>query len=239
MYSAQDQVDLMEEFGVHALYYQAYPCSCVANEKTGGRFDTKDDCYFGFRYKDPIEYNRNVIIRTALRLSVENANLYRAFEGGANFTVFKKDLKGEQAFIYENIGHFDVIVNLADTIRKAEYFQPDDKPLLKAFNVKSISSISVKKEIINPEDYTYNADKLTIEWKPDKTPKEPYAVSYICNTNYLIYNDAPITRGAQDDSVPRKVTAILRPFSANDGNNPFDKFAELVATQNPENVNIE
>jgi len=233
-----DQQDLLDEFGTECLIYSSTQCSCIF--ENNGRFDNKDDCYFGYRFKEPVS---QILIRTNYRMGEENINLGALFQGGARFSIFKNQLDGTPNPFYKTLARGDVIVNLSDTIRKTDFLNYKKRDHLWAFNVIEVQSISSRSKIFKPDiDYKIEIaenqnDKTNIIWQPKgETPEDVYAVEYISNVNYWVYSDLPKSRGASNDSVPKSVSCILRAYGEKEMSNLLNV---LDFTSKPDdNVNI-
>ncbi len=75
----------VKDFGIKALYYQGYMCSCVSIND--GTPDPTDDCYAGWRYKSPVEYQ---IMRTSVNFKYLDQKASTILQGGCTLTIPQK-----------------------------------------------------------------------------------------------------------------------------------------------------
>jgi hypothetical protein len=75
----------VKDFGIKALHYQGYMCSCVgANDGTP---DPTDDCYNGWRYKAAVEYQ---LMRTSVSFKYLDQKASTILQGGCTLTIPQK-----------------------------------------------------------------------------------------------------------------------------------------------------
>jgi hypothetical protein len=234
-----DVEDLLDEFGVNILYYKAKKCTCII--ENSGRWDPKDNCYFGWRFEEPIKLE---VVRTNYKMDISNINLGEIFHGGCHFTVFKKYTDNTPNPMWRSLSQGDVIVNLDDVARKVDQLDIGKRNFLYAFNIVQVLSVYYKgKTYVEGKDYNVKKEegtnpKTIIEWidegeKPDKY----YSVEFEYNVNYWLFNEMPKQRGAGDDSLPKSVTCIIRPYGETETKNLL-KYVNY-AEPPDENINIE
>lgn len=79
---AKEIADLVYDRAVTMKYYEGRLCSCVA--ENDGHFDPADDCSYGFRYKDPIEYN---LMRTLVDFGQMTEEAAKILQGGCTLSI--------------------------------------------------------------------------------------------------------------------------------------------------------
>lgn len=209
-----DVEDLLEEFGVNCLYYKAKKCTCIIENE--GRWDPKDDCYFGWRFEDPIAQR---LVRTNFKMDISNINLGEIFHGGCKYTIFKRLPSGTPNPIWRFLSQGDVIVNLNDIGRKTDNLKRGYRDYLYSFNVVKVLSVYYRgKNFVEGKDYqvVYSAtqkENTEIKWLDDgDKPESDYTAEFEYNVNYWLFNEQPTQRGAGEDSLPKTVTCVIRPY---------------------------
>jgi len=74
--------DLVNKKATKLKYYEGRLCSCVA--ENDGHFDPSDDCSYGFRYKNPVEYN---LMRTMVDFRQVTDKVAKILQGGCTLII--------------------------------------------------------------------------------------------------------------------------------------------------------
>jgi len=212
-----EQMNLvMDTYGTPLRYYQGRLCSCVA--ENGGSFDPKCKCNQGYYYKNAVEIYGT---KTNISSKYYKSQIGRIFDGGAQITI-PKIYKGKEQIAHTTLAHGDIIVDPNKNRRDTDILIKGVRDYIYAFDVKSILSVYVKeKEYINGIDFTTKdvnsvAGKVTrIKWEntADIDEGKYYTVEFICNEQYIVYEDGGNRRGVENTDLPRKVICTLRRYA--------------------------
>jgi len=151
-----DVLDMIDEFGVNCLYFQAR----IAPDTRYGITKLESDAVHGFRY-DAAESVR--LIRTSISQRIALSDHGRTYQGGATFTVPPVAFVGGVLVtpkIYERVFLGDVIVVQGKAMRDWDVLKKGYRDQLYAFDVKAILSVNsvdaagVEKTHLYGRDYT-------------------------------------------------------------------------------------
>jgi hypothetical protein len=211
-------------------------CSCVSKQ---GVYDpTCEECIYGIIYEtSAVEHS---VIRTGMSLRWLHEKTAAMYEGGCKITIPKYDKDHNLQRAYTEITRGDVIVMQGDIRRERDINDYRRNNDLLAFNVNKVLSVSEKrKTFVEDTDYslTITPEKTTINWiEGGEYPESGfYAVEYLADINYIVWEDMPKPRGAVDSDLPRLVYCRLRPFFDGD----FNKSMEVDVNFTPLNPIIE
>lgn len=202
-------------------YYAGSLCSCIAENNGVPALDC--DCILGYRYPETPE------IITAIRQNVDLKILKlpsgRIYDGGASFTI-PKSFNGREQNAWRTLAHGDIIALENKQRRDTDILRKGSRDKLLAFDVKEILSVSSRSvKFIEGADYTVQGTNII--WDPDSEnqPSEGdyYAVEFICNQQYKVWEMGGKERGTDGDELPKRVNCILRRYIETAESNPLDK----------------
>ena len=159
VWNDSDTEDMMREFGVQCLYFEAR----IAPDQRYGQTKLESDAIHGFRYNDPVEER---LMRTSISQRIILSEHGRCYEGGARFTIPPVKLVDgtyQAVPIYERVFLGDVIVIKNKSMRDFDILKKGFRDQLFAFDVKKILNISAIDAEGIEHNYAYGTDyTLTI-----------------------------------------------------------------------------
>lgn len=116
--------------------------------------------------------------------------------------------------IYEQISRGDIIVISARATRDSALLTRGTFDRIKAFDIERIISVSVR-ETLYYENVDFTFDGTNVTWLSGKGPATgaKYTVEFLGKPNYIVYEELPSDRGADDDVVAKKIHLELRNYA--------------------------
>lgn len=159
IFDDNDVQDMLDEFGVDCLYFQAN----TTPNLDGGRPRLGADSLYGFDYVAPVDAR---LIRTSIDYKFLHTPEGQIYQGGARFTIPKNLLINGQAVpqsIWERIFFGDVIVVKEKPVRDYDILCRGQRDTMFAFDVTKILSLKYKAADGTVQSYVYGTDyKLQI-----------------------------------------------------------------------------
>ena len=213
---------LLIRFGSTYKYYPARLCNCI--EDNNGAYLPDHTCDHGFYYGDA---QLITVVKTQFNEKFLNSQQGVIFQGGAQFTVPKFNLDGEEQQAWTTLAHGDVLASLTKIRRDTDVLKRGIRDKIYAFDVKDVLTVSRGTTIyVQGTDYsvsteTFDAGKLTIiNWLLDDAHNqlgpamnETYAVEFTCLHQFKVWDEAAMDRGTDTDDLPRKIKCVLRRFT--------------------------
>ena len=125
--------------------------------------------------------------------------------------------------VFHKVSRGDVFVVHGRHRREGEILKKGEKDSVSAFDIKKIVSVS-KGITIYKEGIDYTLDSKTILWTATGSHPEDgenYTVEYLCEPNYIVYDELAGDRGRDEDEIPKRVHLALRQY-ANTETIPID-----------------
>lgn len=133
---------------------------------------------------------------------------------------------GQFLTLYDEIARGDIIVISGRTSHDDDTMKRGSKDRVKAFDIERIISVT-SNGVFYRETIDFTFDGSIITWLESKGPGvgEPYIVEFLGKTNYIVYEELPTDRGADDDVVAKKIHLQLRNYdeSGAEENLPIDR----------------
>lgn len=210
--------ELLADYSASIKYYQAHLCSCVKGNH--GVYDPEDNCFYGWRYENPVT---DTIIGMEYKLyngNFENGSIY---EGECKFLIF------DDSSYFSKVGKGDLIVSTDLTIKKSCLLDVNGSNMVPDFDVIEVSNVS-SLTVTYTEDTDYSVaeqdGKSFIVWLAGgSAPERYYSVEYIANVNFCIWDVLPALESTNASSTYKSVTCKLRKFG-------FAPLSNIVDTMN-------
>jgi hypothetical protein len=154
IWNDDDNEEMLEEFGVDCIYFQARQSSQLKHGVQ--RLDS--DAILGFHYEQGVGAR---LIRTAVSYQIINSEEGRIYKGGARFTIpQKKFINGAFVIqnIYERVFIGDIIAVMDKPIRDFDILQKGKRDTVFAFDITKILSITYSDATKQTIRYAYNTD---------------------------------------------------------------------------------
>jgi len=197
--------ELLPDYAADIKYYQAHQCSCVKDNN--GVYDPTDDCFYGWRYDDPVP---DTIIGMDYKLFSGNFGTGYLYEGECNFLIFN------DSTYFSKIGKGDVIVSSDQTIKKSCFLDYTENNMIPEFDVSEVLVVSSKSiEYTNGTDFNVVAQdgRTFIVWEEGNAhPEKFYSVEYTAEVNFLVWDVLPELESVNTNSTYKSVVCKLRKF---------------------------
>lgn len=162
---------------------------------------------------DIIESVSNDIMETLLGLRPETAP----------HTYIPSKNEEQYMDVFHKVSRGDVFVVHGRHRREGEILKKGEKDTVSAFDIKKIVSVA-KGSVLYREDIDFTLSGKTIQWTDSGSHPEygeNYTVEYLCEPNYIVFDELAGDRGRDTDEIPKKVHLALRQY-ANTENIPID-----------------
>lgn len=212
---------LFSKFMVKTLWYQSILCSCISNNH--GVRDPKCSCINGYYYREPVEYE---LIRTQPKNRMVNHQAGILVQGQARFSIPRYAINSkikDDLPIYHQITKGDVLVVEEYTHTDTDMLMMDVRDEVWTFNIEAIWIVSQLDHVYREgKDYSY-VDNRIIWHSTGNVPADetPYAVKFTAKQQYIVWDDAGMQRGVNDQHLGRVIDCKLRPYGTN-AKNPID-----------------
>lgn len=211
---------LMDTYGMPLKYYSGRLCSCVT--ENGGIPKIGCGCNLGFWYGASEDVYG---IRTSIDYKYLNTPQGRIYDGGAKFTIPKFYNDVEQ-LAFKKLAHGDVVVVTGKSRRDTDILTRGTRDYLFAFDVKEILTVSQQNKIyVQGQDFSLTG--RAINWLSGEGAEAPadgttYAVEFICEQQYKVWDAGAKERGTDAEELPKAVLCVLRRFVEQENANPID-----------------
>lgn len=123
-------------------------------------------------------------------------------------------ITGQYLRLYDQVSRGDVIVIDARTRRDNMPMKRGTLDRIKAFDVTRIISVSAR-EVFYRENIDFTFDGVSITWETDKGPAggTPYNVEFLGKSNYVVFEELPMDRGADTDIIAKRIHLALRNYA--------------------------
>ncbi len=115
--------------------------------------------------------------------------------------------------LYDKVSRGDVMVIDGRSSRDNAILKRGTLDRLKAFDVTRITQVA-KNGTFYRENIDFTFDGTTITWLDDKGPAtgDNYTVEFLGKPNYVVFEELPSDRGADDDVIAKRIHLGLRNF---------------------------
>lgn len=237
-----DVQQLIDDFGVNCLYFQAH-----ASPKLYQGVPTLDsDAVHGYKYEAPVSC---VLIRQSATSVILRTPEGKIFGADARFTIPPTSMDDNSVVtrpvIYDRVFGGDVIVVCNKPVRDYDILTRNVRDQLFAFDVKTIYKVvglvaGTEAEYAYGTDYTLSMDgtdvpgtvqtdgsvifafpspapiasEIEIEWADGNGPADntDYTVEFSSSPNYIVWPDNVRTRATEDNDLPKSVVCVKRAF---------------------------
>jgi len=116
--------------------------------------------------------------------------------------------------LYDKVSRGDVMVIDGRASRDNAILKRGTLDRLRAFEVTRLTQVA-KDGIFYRENIDFTFDGTTITWLADKGPAvgDNYVVEFLAKPNYVVFEELPTDRGADDDVIAKRIHLALRNFA--------------------------
>lgn len=130
------------------------------------------------------------------------------------FRYIPHTTEGQFLRLYDRVSRGDVMVIDARSRRDNAILKRGTLDRIKSFDVTRITQVA-KDETFYRESIDFTFDGSAFTWLSGKGPAtgENYIVEYLAKPNYVVFEELPTDRGADDDVIAKRIHLALRNYA--------------------------